>query len=178
MSNPTDESRWKTSAMIRAEIDLDEAALQVDEALARAEEMSFDNPPLSDEDVERFEQAARDPNAPDQMKQLAKRVDEGSFTWRDVAEGKVMRDPDVRAAFAEAGKHVDMTPIQQGAEMLKQGMSPAEVAEALRGDAPSSASEDTAEDTAPTPEPPRRGRPREEVDDDDYFGGSFMERGW
>lgn len=176
MSHPIDESRWKTGAMIRAEIDLDEAAMQVDEDLARADEMSFDNPPLSDEEVDDFERAVRDPNAPEQLKKLAQRVDAGEFSWREIADGKAMRDPDVRAAFAEAGRHIDTTEFQQGIEMLKQGMSPDEVVTALRG-----------EPAAPEPEPeaaeaaepePRRKRPSEEVDDDEYFSGSFLERGW
>lgn len=176
-TDPTGGS-WKTSAMVRAEMELDEAALRVDEHLARAEQLpEFHDEPLSEQDVARFEQAVRDDNAPDEVKQLARRVDSGEYTWREIAEGKAMRDPEVRAAFAEAGRHVDPAPLQQIVEQLNEGKTPEEIVAANRsGQEEQSADEERTDE--PAPRSRRRGRADEEQDDDDYFGGSFMQQGW
>lgn len=63
---------------------------------------SPDDAALTDEELRGFERAARDPLAPPELRLLARKVDAGAFTWRDIAEGRCFDDPEIRAAFPDA----------------------------------------------------------------------------
>ncbi|TCP57314.1 hypothetical protein EV191_1011268 [Tamaricihabitans halophyticus] len=54
---------------------------------------------FTDAELAKFEQAARDPDAPAALKLLVAQVDEGRFSWREIAEGKAFADPEMAAVF-------------------------------------------------------------------------------
>ncbi len=56
-------------------------------------------PPLSEDDIRRIEEAARARDAAREMRELQRRIDGGEFTWRDIAEGRHLDDPGVRAVL-------------------------------------------------------------------------------
>jgi hypothetical protein len=85
--------------------------------------------PITDEDVRRLASAASNPDAPESLRRLAIRVDQGDFTWRQIAEGEAFTDPGVVAAYADAGGQVDGTELTRIAGMLAEGFTPEEVVE-------------------------------------------------
>lgn len=98
MSRPAD--AWRTAAVEQAEGRLDEAAAQANRAIAHARSLRIpQTPPLSEDDIRRIEEAARSRDASPGMRELQRRIYGGEFTWRDVAEGRHLDDPGVRAAL-------------------------------------------------------------------------------
>lgn len=99
MSRPAD--AWRTAAVEQAEARLSAVAEQADGAIAKARSLRIPpTPPLSEEDLRRIEQAARSRDASPEMRQLQRRIDQGEFTWREVADGRQMHDPGVQAALS------------------------------------------------------------------------------
>ncbi len=86
--------------MQQAEARLDEVVAQADRAIATARSLRIPpTPPLSEDDIRRIEEAARSRDASREMRELQRRIDGGEFTWRDVAEGRHLNDPGVRAVL-------------------------------------------------------------------------------
>lgn len=54
---------------------------------------------ISEADVAQLAEAAKKADAPAELRELAKKVDGGALSWRDVLEGKAYDDPDVRRAL-------------------------------------------------------------------------------
>lgn len=98
MSRPAD--AWRTAAVEQAQVRLDEVAAQAEAAIAKARSLRIPRtPPLSEDDIRRIEEAARSRDASREMRELQRRIDGGEFTWRDVADGRHLDDPRVRAAL-------------------------------------------------------------------------------
>jgi hypothetical protein len=91
---------WRTAAVQQAEKRLDEVVAQADRAIAAARSLRIPpTPPLSQDDIRRIEEAARSRDASRELRQLQRRIDDGEFTWRDVADGRHLNDPGVRAVL-------------------------------------------------------------------------------
>jgi hypothetical protein len=98
VSRPAD--TWRTAAVERAEARLAEVEVQASAAIAKARSLRIpQTPPLSEDDLRRIEEAARSRDASRELRELQRRIDRGEFTWRDVADGRQMHDPGVRAAL-------------------------------------------------------------------------------
>ncbi len=91
---------WRSAAVEQAQARLDETAARADSAIAKARSLRIrQTPPLSEDDIRRIEEAARSGEASCEMRELQRRIDAGEFTWREVADGRRMGDPGVRAAL-------------------------------------------------------------------------------
>lgn len=98
LSRPAD--AWRSAAVKQAQARLDEAAVRADSAIGKARSLRIPRtPPLSEDDLRRIEEAARSGEASRETRELQRRIDAGEFTWREVADGRRMDDPGVRAAL-------------------------------------------------------------------------------
>src|SRR5215217_1509079 len=86
----------------KAQSALDTAIAEVNSQVAQVDEVSKAIPDsvLSPQDIERIESHARDAKAPEQLRELQRRIDKGELSWRDIAAGAGLDDPDVRAALS------------------------------------------------------------------------------
>ncbi|WP_019852701.1 hypothetical protein [Actinopolyspora mortivallis] len=109
---------WKSQQIQEAEAALERALANVEQVLARADEMNRELPEaqLSQEQIERIEQRVREGQAPEAVVELQRRIDEGELSWQDVLEGRASHDETVRAAFA-AG----VPTMRQAKEMIDEG---------------------------------------------------------
>ncbi|WP_019811368.1 hypothetical protein [Saccharomonospora halophila] len=145
--------------------DLERAELSLDRAVSEAEQLQQTMPPggLSQEDIEQIEEHARGRNAPAELRELQQRIDDGELSWSDLAAGRFLDDPGVRAAL-EGG----VEGMRQAHTMLQEGH---DLDEIIEPGAPPVAIE------RPQPE---RGHERDDGDaedgdpDDDFGGGSIL----
>lgn len=97
----SDES-WKTQQLRDAEALFEEALVNADRLMAQADEMNASLPEakLSQEQTDRIEQLVRSGEAPEQIAELQRRIDDGELSWDDVSEGSALHDEGVQRAFA------------------------------------------------------------------------------
>jgi hypothetical protein len=133
---------------------LQESVAQLDTRLIRAWQMEVkDLPPT---DPKALEDAARRPDAPPPLKAVARAVQQGRVTWAQVAAGKAMHVPEVRAMIAASGP------------MMASKLHQAEEELAAQEEAGKRKAEGAARRAARGP-----------VDDDDDFSGqTFMRKDW
>ncbi|HEV2778593.1 MAG TPA: hypothetical protein VGX25_04260 [Actinophytocola sp.] len=72
--------------------------------LARARELPL--PAVEPPDPERLRAAARQPDAPDELKAVDRAVCAGRATWRDVLSGRLDHLPEVAAFYRAAGERL------------------------------------------------------------------------
>lgn len=126
--DPSWRESWKTPEVRDAEAGLEAVARQADKTLADLEKLRLAPPPLpSDADIRKVEEAARAPNAPRELRELQRRVDDGELSWRDIVEGKHMDDPGVREA-AQA----NLAKLRRVYQKLEEGYSLNEVLDSER----------------------------------------------
>ncbi|WP_052427797.1 hypothetical protein [Actinopolyspora erythraea] len=115
---------WKTQRIREAEAALDEAVAEAERVAARADEMNDELPAaeLSEEQTERIEQLVRRGEAPQEIAELQRRIDEGELSWREVTSGRAVSDEGVRRAF-EAG----VPAMRRVREMLDEGHETGEI---------------------------------------------------
>ncbi|WP_394614932.1 hypothetical protein JNUCC0626_34570 [Lentzea sp. JNUCC 0626] len=105
---------------------------------------------LSEQDLAEIERFAKSPKAPQELKDLQRRVDAGELSWADVAAGRAIHDPGVQQALA-----VGVPDLQRAYQALEEGQDP----------------EDVIASGTPAPPPPR--------DDDEDDGPSvFRKDAW
>lgn len=108
---------WMSSEMIRAEREFDAAIEQahqaLDEVRAFREEMETDQARQDDEDAKIWAAYANGESASPQWQRVAERVEDGEFTWLDVALGTVAEDPDVKAALAASREAYERSQEEQ-----------------------------------------------------------------
>jgi hypothetical protein len=113
-----DDDSWKTPELRKAEAELDLTMAKSRKLIAQVEEKLAQMPDIDTtakpEDIAAIKAAAEKPNAPAEMRELKKKVDAGELTWKDVLEGKALKDPAVRAAMA--GRLGEMREIYQEVE--------------------------------------------------------------
>lgn len=140
--------------MIQADRELDaridyamKASHDVRAALEEMEQREKDEPPPSDEEVERFRRFVTGHVRTDEWQRVLERIDRGELTWRglveDFAAGRT--DREVNAAFAS----LQHAPPASEQELIELGIQAAEPADAgdVVDDAP-----------PPAPEPVMSGR--------------------
>jgi hypothetical protein len=117
---------WMSTEMIRAEREFDAAAEEAHQALADARQFR-ERMQANDEEQDKADAAmwrdyaGRDDTAP-QWRRVAERIENGEFTWLDIARRTVIDDPDVKAAMIEA----DRTARQHSREKPDDETDPAE----------------------------------------------------
>lgn len=109
---------WMTDEMLRAEARLGEATHALEMELERARQLvdATRPEPLPDGEVEEFRKLCTGP----EWDAVARRVEQGEVTWRDVAEGNLAGDPGVDAAVRslctpkgpESGPQPDAGPVE------------------------------------------------------------------
>ncbi|KAA9160006.1 hypothetical protein FPZ12_019145, partial [Amycolatopsis acidicola] len=162
MTQP-DLDSWKPPALREAEAQLDETMSKARDLIKKTEEKLKQIPDVDNtakpEDIARIKAAAERPDAPAAMRELKKKVDAGELSWKDVLEGKALKDPAVQEAMrARLG---EMREIYQEAE---EGATLEEILEArgvtgsvFNGGGP------TRAQAAPPPA---------QQSEDDYFSGN------
>lgn len=122
MTTPNDS--WKTPDLRAAEAQVDARFKEAQDLANRLKDTPL--PPVPPVDfkaiAQQVERAAREKDAPEQLKALKRKVDAGEFTWQDVVSGKVANDPDVQAAQQENVKK-----MKQAFQMLQEGMTAEEI---------------------------------------------------
>ncbi|HEY8371916.1 MAG TPA: hypothetical protein VIL00_04145 [Pseudonocardiaceae bacterium] len=126
MPDHTDQS-WKNARIREAEAALDAATARADELVRELRELRLpEHQPTDTADVARqLEEAARRPDAPPELRAMARKVETGAFTWQDVVEGRAAHDPDVQRA-----QEANMARLRRSFQLLQEGHSPDEVLEA------------------------------------------------
>lgn len=134
---------------------LAEAEAGLDEAIAEAKTVERQVPKtsLSQEDTQKIEEFAHSKDAPKELRELQKRVDEGELTWDQIGSGEHLDDPKVRAALATGvdGMKAAYTLIQEGQDL-----------------------DDIVEAGAPAPATTPADDATDDRDDDDYFGDTVF----
>lgn len=106
--------RAALARMEEAEVRLDQAVLaakQVEQRIGRTS--------LSDEDIRLVEAHARSGKAPPELRELQERIDRGELSWQDIAGGRHLDDPRVRAALTPGvtGMHQAYAAIEEGQDV-------------------------------------------------------------
>lgn len=133
--------RERLNALV-AEVD---ARLEnVDKVSREASKVQLRSSGLSQADLAEINRAAHGPNAPRELRELARRVDSGEMSWQDIASGRAVNDPGVQAALATG-----VPDLQRAYTQLQEGNDPEDVVESGRprrgggdDDEPSSFTED------------------------------------
>lgn len=171
MSEPItveDGDSWKPASLREAQARLNESLAnsnelikQVDEKLKQLPEIDHTAKP---EDVSAMKTAAERPDSPAALRELKKKVDAGELSWRDILEGRALKDETVREVMAS--RLGEMREIYEEAE---QGATLEEILEA-RGVTSGSVfggSSQSYPQTTPAAAP----------SEDDYFSDGIMNRG-
>ncbi|HEV2783152.1 MAG TPA: hypothetical protein VGX25_27535 [Actinophytocola sp.] len=119
---------WRTPQITEALARLEEAEVALDRAIVEAKRVERETPKtkLSEEDIQLIEEHARSAEAPRELRELQRRIDDGELSWEDVAAGRRLDDPQVRAALSTGveGMRQAYTMIQEGHELddiIEQG---------------------------------------------------------
>lgn len=109
---------WKSPEIREAEAALDEAMINAEQALAEADRVNAAIPEskLSEEQIEQVEQLVRAGKAPDEIKALQERIDEGDLSWNDIANGRGIDDEAVQKAFTAGVPN-----MQAAKELIDEG---------------------------------------------------------
>jgi hypothetical protein len=112
---------WQTPQLREALARLEYAEVGLDRAIVSAKQVSRQVPSsrLSEEDVRQIEEFARGGNAPKGLRELQRRIDDGELSWQDIADGRHLDDPEVRAALATGvgGMQRAYAAIQEGHDL-------------------------------------------------------------
>jgi hypothetical protein len=112
---------WRTPQVQEALARLEEAEVGLDRAIVHAKqvEQQIQKTKLSEEDIRLVEEHARGADAPRQLRQLQERVDNGELSWQDIAAGRHLDDPRVRAALdpGVTGMRQAYAAIQEGQDL-------------------------------------------------------------
>lgn len=112
---------WRTPQMQEALARLEEAEVALDRAVVNAKQLEQQIPKtrLSEENIRLIEEHARSGAAPRQLRELQDRIDRGELSWEDIASGRLMDDPSVRAALdpGVTGMRQAYAAIQEGQEL-------------------------------------------------------------
>ncbi|GAB3294083.1 hypothetical protein [Parasphingorhabdus pacifica] len=111
---------WKSQEIRDAEAAFEEALANAERALAEADRFSASVPDgkLSEEQVAQVEELVRAGKAPDEIKALQERIDEGELSWDDIANGRGIDDPTVQQAFTAGTAN-----MKEAKELLDEGHS-------------------------------------------------------
>lgn len=122
----TVDDSWKTPALREAQAQLAAAVERGQAAVERARQVAatVKPPRISDDDIAQIDRAARGKDAPPELRELARRVERGELTWRQIVDGHAMSDPGVQAAM-----RANLTRLGQVYRKFEDGYSLDEVLE-------------------------------------------------
>ncbi|GAA3881272.1 hypothetical protein GCM10022243_52340 [Saccharothrix violaceirubra] len=129
MTFPYDQARL--NALV-AEVDARDAAVL--ETARQSSQVAMRSRGLSEADLAEIDRAAKAPGAPRELRELARRVDAGELSWKDIASGKAADDEGVQGAL-----RTGIPDLKRAYTALEEGQDPEDVASAGR---PRTASED------------------------------------
>lgn len=163
MTNP---DPWRSNPVIAEGLaKLEQAEVALDQKVAEAKQMQREMPRggLSPEDIEQIEEHARSKDAPKQLRELQARVDRGDLSWNDIAAGRFLDDPGVRA-----GLSTGVEGMRQAHDLLEEGQDIDDIVDLGGPPAPVTDSEEAEQDSAP-------GRP-DDFPDDEYYDRSVYDK--
>lgn len=112
---------WQSPEIREALAKLEDAEVALDQAILEAKQVERQVPKtqLSEEDIRRIEEFARSGDAPRELRELQRRVDDGDLSWQDIAAGRHLDDPQVRAALSTGvdGMRQAYSLIQEGQDL-------------------------------------------------------------
>jgi hypothetical protein len=99
--------------------DVDAKTAAAAEVARQASQVQLRSKGLSEQDLAEIERFARGGKAPNELKELQSRIDSGEFSWKDVAEGRVLNDEGVQRALAGSAGDFQRayTAIQEGQDI-------------------------------------------------------------
>jgi hypothetical protein len=102
-ATPDLDDSWKPASLREAEAQLNETMAKSREVIKQVEQKLKQLPDVDHtakpEDITAMKAAAEKPNASAELRALKKKVDAGELSWKDVLEGKALKDETVRAAM-------------------------------------------------------------------------------
>ncbi|OZM70880.1 hypothetical protein CFN78_23365 [Amycolatopsis antarctica] len=157
MTNPGNSpDSWKTPQIREAEAKLDGAMADLDRRIAKADQVRQSVPAtkLSADEIRQIQEFARGKDAPRELRELQRRIDNDELSWSDIADGRHLDDPAVRAALSTS------TPgMQRAYTLIQEGEHLDDIVESGTTD-------------------PSRPDDHYEGDGDGEGGSGFMRRGW
>ncbi|MDX8141988.1 hypothetical protein SK854_07700 [Lentzea sp. BCCO 10_0061] len=145
MTFPYDSARQQLQTWQK---DLDARGAQLEKVALEASRVQTRGTDLSPADIAAIEKFARSKDAPNALKDLQRKVDEGQMSWRDIASGRAVHDPDVQRAM-----QTSMPSLKRAYTGIKEGQNLDEIivagqqrARPSRGDFDDDAPSDFTED--------------------------------
>lgn len=98
-TSPFNDDSWKTPLIREAEAELDASMGKARDLLKELDKIKLQPTPseATEADIQQIQDAARKPDAPQELREMQKKVERGDLNWKDVLEGRAFDDPDVRA---------------------------------------------------------------------------------
>ncbi|GHH39633.1 hypothetical protein [Lentzea cavernae] len=140
MTFPYDSARQQLQAWQQ---DLDAKGVQLQKVAQEASRVQTRGADLSPADIAEIEKFARSKDAPNALKDLQRKVDSGALSWRDIASGNAVGDPDVQRAM-----QTSMPSLKRAYTAIKEGQDLDEVVAA--GQQRPRRSRDDFDDDAPS----------------------------
>ncbi|PSL55159.1 hypothetical protein B0I31_105116 [Saccharothrix carnea] len=129
--------------------DVERRMANVEETARAASQVQLRSRGLTQADFAEISRVAHSPNAPRELKELARRVDAGEMSWQDIASGRAVDDEGVQRAL-----QTGVPDLQRAYTAIQEGNDPEDVI------------------SAGTPKPGGR------RDDDDDEPNKFTEDAW
>ncbi|HEX8869028.1 MAG TPA: hypothetical protein VF821_25440 [Lentzea sp.] len=115
MTFPYDSARRQLQAWQQ---DLDARGSRLEQVALEASRTPARGGDLSPADVAEIERFARSKDAPNALKDLQRKVDAGAMSWRDIASGRAVNDPDVQRAM-----QTSMPSLKRAYTAIKEGQN-------------------------------------------------------
>ncbi|MEV6717634.1 hypothetical protein AB0M48_36995 [Lentzea sp. NPDC051208] len=119
MTFPYDSARQQLQAWQQ---DLDARGARLEKVALEASKVQIRGADLSPADIAEIEKFARSKDAPNALKDLQRKVDSGELSWRDIASGRAVGDPDVQRAM-----QTSMPSLKRAYTAIKEGQDLDEV---------------------------------------------------
>ncbi|MET9230090.1 hypothetical protein [Lentzea sp. NPDC003310] len=124
MTFPYDSARQQLRAW---QEDLDAKGSRLEKVAQEAARVPSRGADLSPADIAEIEKHARSKDAPNALKDLQRKVDAGELSWRDIASGRALHDPEVQRAMQSS-----MPSLKRAYTAIKEGQNPDEIVAAGR----------------------------------------------
>ncbi|MCX2946914.1 hypothetical protein [Lentzea sp. NEAU-D7] len=115
MTFPYDNARKQLQAWQQ---DLDARGARLEKVALEASKVQTRGADLSPADIAAIEKFARSKDAPNALKDLQRKVDSGELSWRDIASGRAVGDPDVQRAM-----QTSMPALKRAYTAIKEGQN-------------------------------------------------------
>ncbi|GGM87285.1 hypothetical protein GCM10011609_24850 [Lentzea pudingi] len=96
--------------------DLDAKGARLEKVALEASRAQTRGADLSPADIAEIEKFARSKDAPNALKDLQRKVDSGELSWRDIASGRAVNDPEVQRAM-----QTSMPSLKRAYTAIKEG---------------------------------------------------------